>query len=84
MQKANESGPYDIVLANGRVIDPETYLDGQMHVGIKGDRIVAVSESPLEGKQVIDASGLIVARGFIDMHADGDDMPSNRMQASMA
>jgi hypothetical protein len=26
----------DIVLANGRVIDPETYLDGQMHVGITG------------------------------------------------
>jgi N-acyl-D-glutamate deacylase len=81
VQKANESGPYDIVLANGRVIDPETYLDAQMHVGIKGDRIVAVSESPLEGKQVIDASGLIVAPGFIDMHAHGDDIPSNRMQA---
>jgi N-acyl-D-glutamate deacylase len=48
---------FDIVLANGRVIDPETYLDGQMHVGMKGDRIVAVSETPLKGKEVIDASG---------------------------
>ena len=64
--KPNE--PYDIVLANGRVIDPETYLDGQMHVGITGDRIAAVSETPLEGKQVIDASGLIISPGFIDLH----------------
>jgi N-acyl-D-aspartate/D-glutamate deacylase len=53
----SKSETYDVVLANGRVIDPETYLDGQMHVGIKGDRIVAVSETPLKGKEVIDASG---------------------------
>jgi predicted amidohydrolase YtcJ len=39
----NGNGSYDIVLANGRVINPETYLDGKMHVGIKGDRIAAVS-----------------------------------------
>jgi N-acyl-D-glutamate deacylase len=77
----NQNEPYDIVLANGRVIDPETYLDGQMYVGIKGDRIAAVSETPLDGKQVIDVSGMIVAPGFIDMHAHGDDIPSNRMQA---
>ena len=77
--KPNE--PYDIVLANGRVIDPETYLDGQMHVGITGDRIAAVSETPLEGKQVIDVSGLIVSPGFIDLHSHGQYIPTNRMQA---
>ena len=77
--KPNE--PYDIVLANGRVIDPETYLDGQMHVGITGDRIAAVSETPLEGKQVIDASGLIISPGFIDLHSHGQYIPTNRMQA---
>jgi N-acyl-D-glutamate deacylase len=77
--KPNE--PYDIVLANGRVIDPETYLDGQMHVGIMGDRIAAVSENPLEGKQVIDASGLIISPGFIDLHSHGQYIPTNRMQA---
>ena len=37
----NHKEHYDIVLKGGRVIDPETYLDGQMHVGIKGDRIAA-------------------------------------------
>jgi N-acyl-D-glutamate deacylase len=72
---------YDIVLANGRVIDPETYLDGKMYVGIKGDRIAAVSETPIEGKEVIDASGMIVAPGFIDLHAHGQDIACNRMQA---
>ena len=79
MEKSNET--YDIVLANGRVIDPETYVDGQMHVGIKADRIAAVSETPLEGKEVIDVSGLIVAPGFIDLHAHGQDIAANRMQA---
>ncbi|MDH3960744.1 MAG: hypothetical protein OET55_05660 [Desulfuromonadales bacterium] len=69
--RSNQSETYDVVLANGRVIDPETYLDGKMHVGIKGDRIVAVSESPLKGKEVIDASGLIVSPGFIDLHSHG-------------
>jgi N-acyl-D-glutamate deacylase len=77
----NNNESYDIVLANGRVIDPETYLDGQMHVGIQGDRIAAVSEAPLEGKEVIDVSGMIVSPGFIDMHAHGQDIGANRMQA---
>ena len=78
---AKQKHTYDIVLANGRVIDPETYLDGQMHVGITGDRIAAVSETPLKGKEVIDASGLIVAPGFIDMHMHGQDIAPQRMQA---
>jgi N-acyl-D-glutamate deacylase len=42
---------YDIVLANGRVIDPETYMDATMYVGINGGSIAAVSETPLEGKR---------------------------------
>jgi len=78
---AKQNEPYDIVLANGRVIDPETYLDGQMHVGITSDRIAAVSETPLEGKEVIDATGLIVSPGFIDLHSHGQYIPTNRMQA---
>jgi N-acyl-D-glutamate deacylase len=79
MTKSNET--YDIVLANGRVIDPETYLDGKFYVGINGGSIAAVSETPLEGKEVVDAKGMIVSPGFIDMHAHGDDIPAGRMQA---
>jgi hypothetical protein len=40
-----------IVLANERVIDTETYMDAQMHVGITGDRIVTISETPAENKR---------------------------------
>lgn len=79
MTTRNES--YDVVLANGRVIDPETYRDGKFNVGILDGRIAAVSDQPLEGKQVIDVSGMIVSPGFIDLHAHGQNIASNRVQA---
>lgn len=72
---------YDVVLTNGRVIDPETYLDGIYNVGIIGDQIAAVSDQPLQGKETIDVSGLIVAPGFIDPHAHGQNITSARVQA---
>jgi N-acyl-D-aspartate/D-glutamate deacylase len=59
---------FDVVLQGGRVIDPETALDAVMNVGIRGDRIAAVSAAPLAGTRVIDATGLVVAPGFIDLH----------------
>ena len=59
---------YDTVINHGRVIDPLTGLDAIRHVGIKDDRIVSISETPLNAKTNIDASGLIVAPGFIDYH----------------
>ena len=59
---------YDIVLHNGRVIDPETSFDAVRDVGIRNGQIVGISEQPLSGKRVIDASGLVVAPGFIDLH----------------
>lgn len=78
---ADDSTTYDIVLANGRVIDPETYRDGTYHVGIIDDRIAAVSAEPLQGTEVIDVSGLIVAPGFVDTHAHGQNITSARVQA---
>lgn len=62
---------YDIVLAGGRVIDPETKLDAVRNVGIIQNRIAQISNEPLKGKQVINASGLVVAPGFIDLHVHG-------------
>jgi len=38
---------YDLVVANGRVIDPESGLDAVRHVGISGDSVAAISEQPL-------------------------------------
>ncbi|MGI9293501.1 MAG: amidohydrolase family protein, partial [Pseudomonadales bacterium] len=64
---ANER--YDLVIQNGRVIDPETQLDAIRSVGIKGGTIVKISEKSITGKKAIDAKGLVVAPGFIDVHS---------------
>lgn len=62
---------YDLVVANGRVMDPESGLDAVRHVGIRDGQIAAVSEAPLDGERTIDASGHVVAPGFIDLHEHG-------------
>src|SRR6266851_180208 len=63
--------PYDVVLANGRVIDPESNLDAVRNVGIRAGRIAAVSSSSLDGRTVVDVKGLVVTAGFIDLHSHG-------------
>lgn len=72
---------YPLVLKNGRVIDPETALDGYRDVAIEDGRIVAVSEESLQGEEVLDLGGLVVAPGFIDLHAHGQDNVSAWLQA---
>lgn len=67
---------YDLVVANGRVMDPESGLDGVRHVAISAGRIEAISESPQNGTRVIDATGLVVAPGFIDLHEHGQQEES--------
>jgi cytosine/adenosine deaminase-related metal-dependent hydrolase len=62
---------FDLVLAGGRVMDPETGLDAVQNVGISGGTIAAISSEDLNGKKVIDVSGLVVSPGFIDLHVHG-------------
>ncbi len=62
---------YDIVITGGRVIDPETKFDAIRNVGIIQNRIAQISTEPLKGKQIINANGLVVAPGFIDLHVHG-------------
>jgi len=69
------------VIANGRVIDPETRLDAVRNVRIKDGRISAVSPAALKGQAVVDASALVVAPGFIDWHAHGQNTLADRVQA---
>ena len=52
---------YDIVISGGRVIDPETGLDQNQNVGIVGDRIVEISQQPLDGYRRIYATGPVVS-----------------------
>ena len=60
---------FDVVIGNGRVIDPETRHDAISNVGIKDGLIAAISEAPLSGKREIDATGHIDKDGrVLDWH----------------
>lgn len=68
---AHSDETYDIVILNGRVIDPETKRDEVANVGIKGRRIAAISTKPLNGRETLEVRGLVVSPGFVDLHAHG-------------
>lgn len=59
---------YDLVVLNGRVMDPQTRLDSIRNLGVENGRIVSITTNPVTGKRTIDAKGLVVAPGFIDLH----------------
>ncbi len=69
--KAGLSGDYDVVILNGRVMDPETKTDKVLNVGIKDGIIKTLTNKKIEGKETINAKGLVVAPGFIDTHIHG-------------
>jgi N-acyl-D-aspartate/D-glutamate deacylase len=62
---------YDLVVANGRVIDPETGFFDVADVGIRGGQIAAITSESLEGERVVDVTGYVVAPGFVDLHEHG-------------
>ncbi len=76
------STEYDLVLANGRVMDPETNLDAVRNVGILDGTVTAITKSPLQGKEVIDVKGLVVAPGFIDINQHGFNKESDKYQVT--
>ena len=72
---------FEIVLEGGRVMDPETGLDAVRNVGIRDGKIARISTEPLAGQRVIQAGGLLVAPGFIDLHQHGQELASQRVKA---
>jgi len=76
-----QSTPFDIVLTGGRVVDPESQLDAVRNVGLQGNRIAAVSAEPLQGRVSVDATGLVIAPGLIDLHSHGQDDENYRFKA---
>ena len=72
---------YELVLHGGRVMDPETGLDAVRDVGISRGVIRKLSEAPLSGERVVDVRGLVVAPGFIDVHAHGQDAENYALRA---
>jgi len=72
---------HELALVNGRVMDPETGLDAIRNVGISKGRIAAVTVGRIRARVTVDVSGLVVAPGFIDLHAHGQDTENNQAQA---
>src|SRR5580700_5687594 len=72
---------FDMVIANGRVMDPASGLDAVRHIGIRGGKIASISAAALRGRTVVDAKGLVVAPGFIDLHSHGQTPENYRFKA---
>src|SRR5690349_9663547 len=78
---SSPAASYDLVILNGRVIDPESRTDAVRNLGISNGMIKTISTSKLNGHTVIDARGLVVSPGFIDLHQHGQDDENYRFKA---
>lgn len=69
------AAPLDAVIVGGRVIDPETGLDAVRTIGVRGGRIASIGPASVvpRSRDTINARGLVVAPGFIDLHRHGID-----------
>lgn len=70
---------YDLVILNGRVMDPETMFDAVRNVGVKDGKIAVITKDKIKGKETINAKGHVVAPGFIDTHFHALDGLSIRL-----
>ena len=59
---------YDRVILHGRVMDPASGLNALRNVGIRGKTIAVVTAAAIRGRDTLDATGMVVAPGFIDLH----------------
>ena len=73
---------FDLVLANGRVMDPESGLDAVRSLGIRAGRVESISATPINGRTVLDVRGMVVAPGFIDLHSHGQDAENYAYQGA--
>ena len=74
------SGSFDIVIKGGQVMDPDSGLDDVRNIGIQGGKIVIVTQDKITGKRIINADGLVVSPGFIDLHDHGQNEEAFRFK----
>jgi dihydroorotase len=60
---------YDRLILGGRVMDPASKLDAVRNIGLLDGRIAVITTQAIHGRDTVDARGLVVAPGFIDLHA---------------
>ena len=75
------STTHDLVILGGRAMDPDSNLDAFLNVGVSGGKVQAITADRLQGQHTIDATGLVIAPGFIDMHSHGQDRENYEVQA---
>jgi len=72
---------YERVILGGRVMDPPSRLDAVRNIGLQGGRIAIITTRAIQGQDTIDARGLVVTPGFIDLHAHGQTPETYRFYA---
>ncbi|HEV8382127.1 MAG TPA: amidohydrolase family protein [Gemmatimonadales bacterium] len=72
---------YDRVILGGRLMDPASGLEAVRNIGLSGGRIAIITTQPIGGRDTVDARGLVVAPGFIDLHAHGQTPETYRFQS---
>lgn len=72
MVVSNEGGSlkahFDLVIAGGRVIDPDADIDAFLDVGVNEGKVAAIAEGLRAGDGVLDATGCLVTPGLVDIH----------------
>src|SRR6187397_3117786 len=77
--------PFDLVIANARIIDGTGAPARMGDVGIRDGRIVRIGTIPAaDARERLDAKGLVVAPGFIDVHTHADDIASHPLAENFA
>src|SRR3990170_2926051 len=72
---------YDRVIIGGQVMDPASGLDAVRNIGLRDGRIAVITTQAVRGRDTVDARGLVVAPGFIDLHAHGQTPETYRFQS---
>ena len=72
---------YDRVILGGQVMDPASGLDAVRNIGLRDGRIAVITTEAVSGRDTVDARGLVVAAGFIDIHAHGQTAETYRFQS---